>query len=99
MATSEAPYRPMVHELVPNAPLRREYLRRHQRDGLTVAELAVTLGWQRSRNDPRPDAARVMRSLGLACDVGRALPRATATYPIAVALARALDMTPYDAGV
>lgn len=87
-------------ERVPNDPLRERFQALHDRDGLSLHELAKRVGWIR-QYDRRPDSMRVARTLGLAPtrSRGRDQVRRQISYSTAVRFAEALDLDPYEAGV
>lgn len=95
----EEPYREEPGDRVSNKALREEFLRQQEAFRLTATEVAAAAGWYRCHGSRRPDAQRVNRTLGLECDSHRSQPRKEVTYHVAVQLAQALDMAPYEAGV
>jgi hypothetical protein len=100
-ALADVPYEPLTRAVrVSNEPLRERYLELYAREEITLGAIALELGWRRSPTDPAPDARRVGRALGVKPEKGRGTYyRRHVNYETAVALCRALDMDPIDAGI
>lgn len=85
----------MMTERVPNALLREAFLR----SGRTPRDLAKDLDWPNGRSY---DASRVKRTLGLAEDIsgsnGRHSTRRTVNVQLAVRMAEALGLDPWEIG-
>lgn len=91
---------------VPNAIFRVRFTQLRGEEGLTLNDVAMRLGWTRGGTDTRPDASRVEKTLGLRPErsgrgghVSATRKRVTVSYELAVQLAAALDLDPYEAGV
>jgi hypothetical protein len=84
--------------LVSNAPLRREALRKVER-GMTWTELAEAAGMMDNGPRGHADTTRLKRRLGLTGDARTGRISGRVRYETAVRLARALELDPHEAGV
>lgn len=78
---------------VSNEPLRRRF----EESGESLSDLATRLGW-RSTTSGSLQTSRVARTLGL-MERTRGRTQSVIRYETAVALAKALHMDPFEAGV
>lgn len=88
--------RGVPNERVPNEVFRAKYKQLATRERLTLAEVAVRLGWETKDKEgfTKPDSARVSRTLGLVAESGQF--RDSVSYNVAVLLCRALHVAPYE---
>lgn len=89
---------------IDNRPFREAF----ERSGMSTNELARRLGWFKRRSDrPHmplvPDGTRAMRAIGRALDTDSRgygpRYRQRVTYGMALRLARALDLDPWEVGL
>jgi hypothetical protein len=87
---------------VPNEPLRERFLELQKLGRVTAVSVAAALDWYGTKNvggqvKRVPDSTRVLKRLGLTPQDGKYA--TTVRYETAVAIAQALGMEPYEAGV
>lgn len=81
-------------QLVPNAPLRAEFEAQAHSGQITAADLAAYLGWSRAKNGQAvPDRDKVLDVLGISRE------RHKIPYPMAVDIARGLNVDPAEVGL
>ena len=84
-------------EHVPVGPLRDRY-RQLEARGVTASDICRELGWFLGG---KPDVTRLKRRLGITPNISRGerLLQTHMGYEMAVALAKAMDLDPFEAGV
>lgn len=86
-------------DYIDNTMFRERFQKLEQREGLTLANVAVRAGWENKDREGRmkPDSSRVARLLGMTPDGKRVRDRVS--YDNAVLLCNALHIDYTDAGV
>lgn len=90
-------------ELVPNEPFRKRFIRLQEVEDLSLAEVAVRIGWINPPNKKNPegvaDTTRVARLLGLKGQGKNGEARQRISHENAEKLCRALHLDPFEVGI